>query len=127
VYDDLLRPTQRNHALSVETQVMAGLCYFASGSLQQVVGDVIGIDKSFVSRNMFVRFPRDAEKNERKETFYKLVGFPSCIGCIDGFHVHVLIKARRKNENDYINRKGRHSINVQGISGADNINLEVVV
>ena len=94
MYDDLVRPTQRNHALSVETQVMAGLCYFASGSLQQVVGDVIGIDKSFVSRNMFVRFPRDAEKNERKETFYKLVGFPSCIGCIDGFYV--LIKAPKR-------------------------------
>ena len=117
---------------------MAGLCYFASGSIQQVVGDVIGIDKSFVSiivtnlamslrnkRNMIVRFPRDAEKNERKETFYKLVGFPSCIGCIDGFHV--LIKAPSENENDYINRKGRHSINVQGISDADNIFLDVVV
>ena len=107
MYDDLVRPTQRNHALSVETQVMAGLCYFASGSIQQVVGDVIGIDKSFVSiivtnlamslrnkRNMIVRFPRDAEKNERKETFYKLVGFPSCIGCIDGFYV--LIKAPKR-------------------------------
>ena len=112
---------------------MAGLRYFASGNLQQVVGDVIGIDKSFVSRivtnfamsltnkiNMVVRFfTRDAEKNERKETFYKLVGFPSCIGCIDGFHV--LTKAPTENENDYINRKGRHSINVQGISDADNI------
>ena len=48
--DDLQRPTKRNHALSVETQVLASLRFLASGSFQQVVGDVLGINKSPVSR-----------------------------------------------------------------------------
>ncbi|CAH3044736.1 unnamed protein product, partial [Porites lobata] len=38
--------------------------------------------------------------------------FPGVVGCIDGTHVR--IQAPNKNENDYVNRKGFHSINAQG-------------
>ena len=34
LYDDLVRPTNRNHALSVETQVLAALRFFASASFE---------------------------------------------------------------------------------------------
>ena len=43
VHDYLVRPTQRNQALSVETQVMAGLRYLASGSFQSVVGYIVAV------------------------------------------------------------------------------------
>ena len=72
VYEDLVRPTNRNHALSVETQVLAALRFFACGSFLQVIGDVVGIDKSTMSRlvtgfcatlnrrvNEFIKFPFD--------------------------------------------------------------------
>ena len=54
VYNDLVRPTKRNHALTVETQVLIALRFFACGSFQQVIGDVIGVDKSTVSRLFFL-------------------------------------------------------------------------
>ena len=35
------------------------------------------------------------------------------IGCVDG--THIKIQAPYQNENDFVNRKGFHSINVQAI------------
>lgn len=40
--DKLTRPTMRNHALSVEQQVMVALRFLASGSFLQVIGDTLG-------------------------------------------------------------------------------------
>ena len=98
VNDDLERPTQRNHALSEETQVLVSLRYLASGCFFQVVADLDGIDKSSVSRvvlyfcksivskrHEFVKFPfSDNERNENKLKFFKIL-------CIDGFHVKILL------------------------------------
>ena len=50
VRQDLERPTQCNHALSVETQVLASLRFLASGCFYQVDADILGIDKSTVCR-----------------------------------------------------------------------------
>lgn len=86
VNDDLERPTQRNHALSVETQVLVSLRYLASGCFFQVAADLDGIDKSSVSRVVldfcksivskrhdFVKFPfSDNERNENKLKFFKM-------------------------------------------------------
>ena len=85
VRHDLQRPTQRNHALSVETQVLASLRFLASGCFYQVDADILGIDKSTVCRvvdrfcraliakkNDFIKFPfTTAEKDENKEKFFK--------------------------------------------------------
>ena len=128
---DLRRPTIRNHALSVETQVLTSLRYLASGCFYQVDADIMGIDKSSVSRvvhgfckaivakgNQFIRFPRtDDEKSQNKIKFFQMGGFPSCIGAIDGFHVRICTP--HEDENDYVNRKGWHSINCQAIIDAD--------
>ena len=126
--NELARPTQRNNALSVTTQVLIGLRFLASGSFQEVVGDVIGVDKSTVSRviskfidalnmhkNTFIKFPLIIdEKNTLKKGFYQIANFPSVIGCIDCTHVR--IKSPNENEADFVNRKGFHSINVQAIT-----------
>ena len=128
VNDELSRDTNRNHALSVENQVLIGLRFLASGSFQQVIGDTIGVHKLTVSRTVdrfctaiinrrreFVKFPMtENEKNHIKEGFFKLGGFPSVCGCIDCTHVRII--GPHLHENDYVNRKGFHSINVQGIT-----------
>ena len=45
--------------------------------------------------------------------FFTKGRFPGVIGCVDG--TCIKIQAPHENENDVVNRKGFHSINVQAI------------
>ena len=120
--NDLQRQTKRNHALSPTQQILVALRFFASGSFLQLIGDTVGLPKSSVSRavkdvslalaqkqNEFILWPSPAELREVKRGFYDKGGFPGVIGCVDGTHVR--IQAPTANENDFVNRKGFHSIN----------------
>ena len=127
--DNLCRKTNRNRPLSALQQVLIALRFFASGSgsFLQVVGDTIGVNKSTVSRVVanvslalvsrqqeYVKWPRQQQElGKLKTAFYRRGGFPCMIGCIDGTHIR--IQAQNKKENSYVNRKGFHSTNVQGI------------
>ena len=51
VRNDLEREIRRNHALTVEQQVMITLRFLASGSFLQVIGDTLGI-AHFISKHM---------------------------------------------------------------------------
>ncbi len=62
--------------------------------------------------------PLDAESvASGKEKFFRIAGFPHVIGCVDG--THIPIKAPSDREWEFVNRKGRHSINVQLICDAE--------
>ena len=116
--DDLERDTSRNHALSTTVQVLVALRFFASGSFLQVIGDTLGLSKSSVSlaqkQRNFVKWPLTEEEIlQNKRGFFTKGGFPGVIGCVDG--THIKIQAPHENENDFVNRKGFHSINVQAI------------
>ncbi|CAC5399721.1 HARBI1 [Mytilus coruscus] len=125
--DDLQRSTSRCTALSVEEQVMISLRFFASGSHLHVIGDTMGHDKATVSRvltkftdaliakrDQFIKWPCTPDKlNATKNGFYEKAGFPNVIGCVDGTHVR--IQAPEDDEPSFVNRKGFHSVNVQGI------------
>ena len=124
--DDLQRQTKRNHALTPTVQLLVALRFFASGSFLQIIGDTVGLSKSTVSRivtnvsealagkqNQFIVWPSHDEMQQLKQGFYSKGGFPGVIGCIDGTHVR--IQGPSENENDFVNRKGFHSINVQAI------------
>lgn len=126
--DEIAPSTSRSHSLSATEQVLVALRFLASGSFLEVIGDTFSsYDKSTVSRvvrrvtlalaskvNDFVKFPTTPnERDEIKHGLFRVGGFPSAIGCIDGTHVR--IKAPSQNEPDFINRKGFHSVNVQAI------------
>ena len=124
----LCRPTQRSYAIPAETQVLLALRYFATGSPMKVIGDTLGYHISSVSRavrdvsgalcgvaNQFIKWPTlAAEKNRIKEGFYQISQFPGVIGAIDCTHVR-LLSPSGGNEYAYVNRKGFHSINIQGV------------
>jgi hypothetical protein len=127
--EEEIRPaTNRSFPISATNQVLITLRFLATGSFLQVTGDTIaGADKSTVSRIVrrvtlaiarklddFVKFPgTQHEKALIKQGFYDLGGFPCVIGCVDGSHIRII--APSANECNFVNRKGYHSINIQGI------------
>ncbi|XP_028411674.1 putative nuclease HARBI1 [Dendronephthya gigantea] len=128
VHNEIHPPTNRSYALSAMKQVLITLRFLATGSFLQVIGDTFAaLHKSTISRvvrrvcialarklDQFVKFPGTREeKDEIKRGFYELAGFPCVVGCVDGSHIRII--APSENEPNYINRKGYHSINVQGI------------
>ena len=135
---DLQHPTARSHAIPVETQVLAALQFYASGSFQWVVGRSCGLSQASVSVAVndvtralvklapsFVQFPTEqAEVRANKQAFHAVAGFPNVIGAIDC--THVAIKAPSQNEEAYVNRKGVHTINVQAVCDPNMRLLNVV-
>uniref|UniRef100_A0A667ZBL6 DDE Tnp4 domain-containing protein n=1 Tax=Myripristis murdjan TaxID=586833 RepID=A0A667ZBL6_9TELE len=112
---DLQHHTDRNGALSPSLQVCLALRYFATGSFQNLVGDSIQVHKS-TRFNEYVKFPTQ-QQNVTRQKLHQIAGFPDLLGCVDGTHVR--IKGPKSNENDFVNRKGYHSINTQIVCDAD--------
>lgn len=115
----------KNNALPCELQILIALRFFASGSFQNEVGDMIGVHKSTSCRAIrrvtlalerisprYVYFPQDPrELVVIKEQFLRIANFPNVVACVDGTHVKILCPPQE--EYAYVNRKGYHSINVQ--------------
>ncbi|XP_052085077.1 putative nuclease HARBI1 [Mytilus californianus] len=125
---NLCRPTLRSHAIPAFTQVQLALRYFASGSPMRVIGDTMGYHISSVSRAVrdvssalcnisqdFIQWPEtQQQKNKIRDGFYDVAHFPGVVGTIDGTHVRIQAPSG-DNEYAFVNRKGFHSINVQGV------------
>ena len=118
--------TTRQGSLSALLQVFIALRFYATGCFQNLVGEMIGVDKSTASRAIhrvtnamvalmprWVYMPTQQEADRQKVKFMRIAGHPNIIGCIDGTHVR--IQAPSTNEHEYVNRKNVHSINVQVI------------
>ena len=62
----------------------------------------------------FIKWPLTHDECAKiKNKFYIHRGFPGIVGCVD--RTHVRLQAPTQNENNYVNRKGFHSINVQAV------------
>ena len=115
--------------VSVETQVAVTLYYLADEGRIRKISNAFGLGKSTVStiirrvtgaisRNLaskYIKLPcTENEVKESTEIFYSKHGFPQCIGAIDG--THIPIKKTVENPTDYINRKGRYTLNWQTVA-----------
>uniref|UniRef100_UPI003AAED5E2 putative nuclease HARBI1 n=1 Tax=Centroberyx gerrardi TaxID=166262 RepID=UPI003AAED5E2 len=123
--------TDRNGALSPALQVLISLRFYASGSFQNTVADMVNVSRSTAvslalqdRAHQYVRLPTQQEATHTKERFRRDSGIPGIFGCIDGTHVR--IQAPSKNEYLFVNRKGFHSINVQVVCDADMKLIDVV-
>ncbi|XP_057290872.1 uncharacterized protein LOC130613562 [Hydractinia symbiolongicarpus] len=129
---NLLRPfifkqtTVMRAAISVETQVALTLYYLSDEGRMRKTANAFGIGKSEVSVVVkrvckaicdhlgprLISLPMTIDRvNEMTTKFESSHGFPQCLGAVDGTHVD--IKCPKDNASDFINRKGRYSINVQ--------------
>ena len=128
---DIEHSTQRSHAIPAETQLLAALQFYASGSFQWMVGRSCGMSQASVSlainsvtnalvkrASEFIAFPINQQTlRANKLAFHSVAGFPNVIGAIDC--THIAIKSPTTNKEAFVNRKGIHTINVQGVCDAD--------
>ena len=62
----------------------------------------------------FITLPTAAESAAIKRGFLAYGGFPNVVGALDGTHIYIVAPPRAV-ERQYVNRKSRHSINVQAL------------
>ncbi|XP_018007920.1 putative nuclease HARBI1 [Hyalella azteca] len=129
----LKRNTSRSHAISVCTQILVALRFYASGSFQNIVADSSGLSQQSVSKiitsvsNILaerarneIKMPADIlQLQQTMRDFHAIAGFPRVIGAIDGSHIP--IKAPTEDEEIYVNRKKFHSINIQVVCDAQRV------
>ncbi|XP_052259893.1 putative nuclease HARBI1 isoform X2 [Dreissena polymorpha] len=76
--------------------------------------------------HQFIFFPAsEYDKARVKREFYSIAGFPNVLGFVDC--THVKIRAPKRNEMDFVNRKGYHSVNIQMICDPQFLITDVVV
>ncbi|XP_067670188.1 putative nuclease HARBI1 [Haliotis asinina] len=128
IVGQLRRETARSCPLPPLTQVLVSLRFLATGGFCSLIADTYrSISASSVYRSIrdfcgafvplahrFIKMPADTDTC--KSMFYKIAGFPNVLGCVDGTFIR--ITAPSKDEGDYVNRKGFHSLNVQMICDA---------
>ena len=131
--------TRRNHALSAMNKLLITLRFYATGTLQIMVGDDVCVHKTTICRIIktvthhialmtlnYINMPSTEEGIMRiKEQFFKIRKFPGVFGCIDGTHIPIQSPGGN-NEELYRNRKGYFSINVQVVCSADLRFLDIV-
>lgn len=115
----------RGGALSPVQKMKVFLRFLADPGFQSGIGEELGIHQSSVSRtityvlncvldkaNTWIKFPDTQESAmQAKEAWLKKYRFPTAIGALDCTHIRIQKPAVHGDE--YINRKGVPSLNIQ--------------
>lgn len=120
----------RGGALSPVHKMKVCLRYLSDPGYQKGIGQELGVSQATVSRtvnavvdsiisqaNEWIKFPTTEEEiTEAKQLWQNKFRFPTAIGAIDCSHVGILKPNRHGDE--YVNRKGKPTINVQATCDA---------
>lgn len=129
--NDLSDPiTNRGNPIPPRTQLKVALRFFATGCFQIVIGDLLKLSQTSVSRivakvsnsiaklrTSFIKFPEGNEAKITMNKFFQIGGFPQVVGCLDGTHIAIEVNAQ--NKEIYRCRKSFTSLNIQAICDAN--------
>ena len=102
-------------ACSVEKRVAISLWFLSPGSDYRPVGHSFGVSKSLecvVVQKVCNTIVKVEALKVVIDGFKHKLGYPQCVGVIDGSHIPII--SSRNYPADYYNRKGFHSIILQG-------------
>ena len=130
-----------NFRRSVPADVRLAVClYFLSHSTDYTtVSNLFGIGKStahgiimqvrqvIVNKllNKYIKLPNREELIKSIAGFEEMSGFPQIAGAIDG--CHIALRAPNKDSEEYINRKGYHSVILQGLVNSNYLFTDICV
>lgn len=123
--------------VSVEKQLLITLWVLGNPEVIRSVSDRFNVTKSSVFRIVrricraivnnlaaqFICWPKGDRVKKVMEQFQRKQGLPHCIGVIDG--THIPIKAPYDNQEQYVNRKKFHSLQLQGVCDPDRFFTDV--
>ena len=118
--------TVMREAIPVEQRVALTLWFLSTGADYRTIGHLFGVSKSavcLVTKQVctaivkillpkYIKFPRSDGLKEVVDGFKHKLGFPQCAGVVDGTHIPII--SPEEYPADYYNRKGCHSILMQG-------------
>ena len=137
--DELESITNRNNPLPPLYQILLALRFYATGTFQSVIGDVMHVSQPTVcktvhrvsralalKRKNYVTFPRSEDDVHKTISgFLKISNFPGVIGAIDCTHIPIQSPGG-DNAGTFRNRKGYFSINVQSVCNANLKFIDIV-
>lgn len=118
--------TRFRKAITVHHRVAVAVYRLAHGTPYRALAQSIGVSKTSCSdictevyakicqyvQPDLIKLPTGQDLVNNLKFFHSIKGFPMCLGAIDGSHIP--IRAPRDRPDDYYNRKGFHSIVLQG-------------
>ncbi|KAK6018259.1 hypothetical protein OSTOST_16167 [Ostertagia ostertagi] len=123
VASDLEHLQTRGVNLTVASQVSLAIHLLGRNVMQRDEALIAGCSQPTVSRvvaafvkavnrraSNYIRWPSGRESVAIRQSFYRKYHIPGIVGVIDGTHCRILQPTR--DEGDYVNRKGYHSLNV---------------
>ena len=131
--------TKLRKPVSVETQVAVTLYYLAGEGRMRKVPNSFGLGKATVSKVIrrvtsvisekhgpkYIVLPKTKEEvEEHTLNFCNRYGFRQCIGAVGG--TQVKIKTLVDNPTDYVNRKGKFTLNCQGTAAYNYCFIDVL-
>ncbi|CAH3046151.1 unnamed protein product, partial [Porites lobata] len=134
------RDTNFRKAISARQRLAVTLYRLADTASYRTIANLFAIGKSTVCEIVvqvcnaivqfllprYIRLPQSAQEiRERIDESRDRAGFPQVVACVDGCHIP--IKALQNNPEDYVNRKGFHSIVLQGLVDANYLFLDICV
>ncbi|CAH2296351.1 Hypothetical predicted protein [Pelobates cultripes] len=113
--------------LPVRKRVAIALWKLATNSEYRSIGHLFGVSKSSVCQCVqdfckavcsllapeIINFPDWQKLKDMADYFENRWGLPQCVGAIDGSHIPII--AQQEYHTGYFNRKGWHSIILQGV------------
>ena len=113
-------------AIPTDVCVAMAIWFLATGADYRTIGHLFGVSKTTICLVLkdvcsaivkyllpsYITFPKGAALKEVIDGFKNNLGFPQCMGAVDGSHIPII--SPHECPADYYNRKGWHSIILQG-------------